>query len=294
MAATLFAQTLSSVLSTAAIACACVGGGLLYFRYVRMPRPPLGVFDSSDLAPLLISLFLLPVFYLVLPPLILTILLALTFLGTLQTGLSPLLPRLLVWGTALTLLAAIVGTSQLEHTGWAPAAALHLVANDALLIFTVIVAANINTQYGMRFVHVAWYSLLLGAYDAFFIWVIPLTPLLSMRLAGLAFNLSFGMTLDGYQNYLGIGDMLMFTLVTCTAYKGFGRHGAISAIVIVALFGVLAPTVGVPALLTLLHMQARFIPVQFTFGPAVFVTWLRLSRGAPENTMRQWEKSYSH
>ena len=75
---------------------------LLYFRRVRLDRPPVGTFNGRDIGILLAFIIALPFLYAALPSWALTSFLALTFISALSIGYRPLLGRTWLWlGTGL-------------------------------------------------------------------------------------------------------------------------------------------------------------------------------------------------
>jgi plastocyanin len=78
-------------------------------------------------------------------------------------------------------------------------------------------------------------------------------------------------------------------MYTIAAYKGYGRRGAIVSLFVIAVFGAVAPSV-TPLLVPGLFgtTAAAFVPVMTVFGPAVFASYLWLSRTAPERSGVQW------
>src|ERR1700726_4427223 len=72
-------------------------GSLLYFRRVRMERPPIGTFNGRDIVILLVFISVLPFLYAVLPNWLITCLLVLTFTSSLYIGYRPVLGRTRVW-----------------------------------------------------------------------------------------------------------------------------------------------------------------------------------------------------
>ena len=69
---------------------------LVYFRRVRLDRPPIGTFNGRDIAILLAFIVGLPFLYAAMPRWALTCLLALTFASALAIGYRPVLGR--TWG----------------------------------------------------------------------------------------------------------------------------------------------------------------------------------------------------
>jgi plastocyanin len=119
--------------------------------------------------------------------------------------------------------------------------------------------------------------------------VIPLTPLLAVALQGRPLDPSVGFAAGSYNANVGLGDLLVFCLYTIAAYKGFGTRGAVASLVLIALFGAVAPSV-TPLLVPGLFgtTAAAFVPIMTLFGPAAFAGYLWLSRTAGERPTAQW------
>ena len=84
----LFQTLVALVGSLASVTCA-----LLYFRRVRLERPAIGTFNGRDIAMIAFFIIVLPILYLVLPDVVLTGFLVVTFTSALYIALSPLFPR---------------------------------------------------------------------------------------------------------------------------------------------------------------------------------------------------------
>src|SRR5579864_1407112 len=91
----------SVVLFGALITPACA---LLYFRRVRLERPPLGVFNPRDIGILLFFILALPLLYLILPSYVLTGFLVLTFVSALYMALRPFMLSRYLWPLILVLI----------------------------------------------------------------------------------------------------------------------------------------------------------------------------------------------
>ena len=66
-----------------------ITGALLYFRRVRIERPPIGTFNGRDIVILLLFISVLPFLYGYLPYWMITCLLILTFASALYIGYHP-------------------------------------------------------------------------------------------------------------------------------------------------------------------------------------------------------------
>jgi hypothetical protein len=72
-------------------------GALLYFRRVRMERPPIGTFNGRDVVVLLVFVSILPFLYGYLPLWLITCLLILTFSSALYIGYNGIFGRAWTW-----------------------------------------------------------------------------------------------------------------------------------------------------------------------------------------------------
>jgi hypothetical protein len=284
----MFVQTLFDniiVLGGALLTSACA---LLYFRRVRLERPPLGVFNPRDVAVLLFFILALPFLYLIVPTVVLTGLLVLTFVSALYFALRPFLLARYLWPLLLLLMVAnILVTENLLGTrqGWQ----LYWVLTSAIVLTASVGVANLYVQGGMSVRQIAWFALMLAFYDGFFNLVVPISQKLADRFEGQPLDPSIGFTVGIYSANIGLGDLLVFSLFTIAAYKGFGKRGAIASFIIIAIFGALIPATS-PLILTAFVRQniGIVVPAQVFFGPAALVTYWLLSRHSAERTMGQW------
>lgn len=264
---------------------------LLYFRRVRMDRPPIGRFNGRDITILLAIIIALPFLYAVLPEWALTCFLALTFASALHIGYRPLLGLALVWLVIGLLIGANIWTSHtLEGStaGWQ----LWWAELDVMVAAGAVAVSNLYVQGGMKMRHVAWFSLGLAVYDVIFTGFLPLTSKLVQEFLGAPLDPSFGMRF-GIDNFaIGIGDLLVYGLFVVAAYKAYGRQAARLAVGVVVAFGALLPAF---APLAINFIDARhdvLVPNQAFFGPVVFVCYLWMNhRYGRERTMAEYRAS---
>jgi len=273
------------VLFGALLTSACA---LLYFRRVRLERPPLGVFNPRDVGVLLFFIFALPLLYLVLPSVVLTSLLVVTFVSALYLALRPFMSGRYLWPLIVFLLVAnIVVTETLLGTrqGWQ----LYWVLTSAIVLVAAVGVSNLYVQGGMRLRHIAWFALILAFYDGFFNLVVPISLKLADRFEGQPLDPSIGFTMGVFSANIGLGDLLVYSLFIIAAYKGFGKRGVLASFIIITIFGSLLPATS-PLLITAFIRQniGIAIPAQAFFGPAAVVTYWLLSRRSPERSMAQW------
>jgi hypothetical protein len=267
---------------------ATAGSALVYFQHVRLERPPIGVFNSRDIVMLLCFIVALPLIYLFLPGQVLTALLVITFMAASYIGLRPLMPARFVWLITLPLLAANIVVTQITNAGWQPGLPLYWILDDIIVLLAAAAVANLYVQGGMRLRHVAWFALILSFYDAFFAFVIPVSQALADRFEGAALDPSIGFAIGAYRANIGLGDLLVFSLFTIAAYKGYGKKAAIAAIALIAIFGAILPSLSPLMIAAVTRKIGITVPAQVFFGPAAFIAYLWLARHAPERSMAQW------
>ncbi len=276
---------------TAVVLCGALvsaGCALLYFQRVHLERPAVGVFNGRDVMIVFCFVLVLPFLYILLPSVVLTGVLCLTFMGALYIGLRPLLrPRYLWIFIPLLLALNIVVTETLLGTrpGWQ----LYWVITDTLVLLAVVGIANLYVQGGMRLLHVAWFALLLAAYDGFFAFVVPISQKLADRFEGQPLDPSIGFAFGPYNANIGLGDLLVYCLFIAAAYKGFGKKGALVSFVTIAIFGAILPSMSPLIISAVTRANIGItIPAQVLFGPVAFLTYFWLTRRQPERNMAGW------
>ena len=230
-------------------------------------------------------IIVLPILYLILPDVVLTGFLIVTFTSALYIALSPLIPARLMWVGIVALLGANIWVTETllgTKLGWQ----LYWGMTSIAVLIAAVGISNLYVQCGMRLGHIAWFALFLAGYDAFFSMVIPLTPKLADAFEGRPLDPSIGFTMGLFSANIGLGDVLIYCLFTVAAYKGFGRQGAMTAFIIVTIFGAIIPGM-VPILITRFVRQGVgiVVPAQTFFGPVAFATYFWLRRHAPERNM---------
>ena len=267
------------------------GGALLYFRRVRLERPPIGTFNGRDIAILLALIVALPFLYAALPGWAITCFLALTFAAALSIGYRPVCGVVPVWLGIGVLIGANIWTS---HTMMGTTAGWQLwwAELDILVALGAIAVANLYVQGGMKLKHVAWFALALALYDAGFTLVVNVTAVLVEEFIGHPLDPTFGIR-GGVNNYgIGIGDLLVYALFVVASYKAYGKAAARLAFGVMVVFGAAAPS-----LFPLIHDLVDFrndvvIPAQLFFAPAAFLCylWMRRHYGR-ERTMAEYRAS---
>jgi hypothetical protein len=225
-----------------------------------MTRPPIGVFNSSDVLAMTIGIVLAPIGYLVLPTVLAAALFSLAALAILGFTLQPAPVADWLRRLAIALAAgAALAAAHVAGTGSATFAAV----NDVLVVCCVIGIANLWVQTGMRSGHLLVLAGLLTAYDVVATAWLPLTAdvidtLGSSPLVPLVF-----WPTDGHTAGLGLGDLLMlcaFVLVAAKDYgPGVGRRAALLGVGTVA-----AVLAGVAS-----GLLPQLVPTMAALGPVI-------------------------
>ncbi len=198
-------------------------GAVAYLRRVRAERPAIGTFNFRDVATLLAFIIILPMIYLGLPRVWLTIFLTFTFGSALAIGLRPLLRPTAMWTLIGVLLGAnlfVARTMLGTQAGWQ----LYWILVGTVVLVSAISVSNLYVQGGMQLRHAAWFTLLLAVYDFYFSQIVPLTPELADRFQGYPLNAAVGFRFDVFNAAIGIGDLLAFGIFAAAAYKAYGTR----------------------------------------------------------------------
>jgi len=273
----------------AVVTCAA---SLFYLRRVRLERPAIGTFNSKDIRVLFTFIVFLPLLYITLPHWALTAFLSVTFAAALSIGYRPLLRPATLWIAVATLIAGSIwlNRTMLGTTwGWQ----LSWVEGDLIVLLAAVAVANLYAQGGMRLKHVAWFALLLAVYDIVFTTVLPINSHLAEEFLGWPLDPSVGMRWGLYNASIGLGDLLVYALFMITAFKAYGRTAARLAMVLIVVFGAMAPSVAPLILDSFLTARTDLVvPAQTLFGPAAFAAylWMRRRYGR-ERTMQEFSAS---
>jgi hypothetical protein len=273
-----------SVVSAVSVCCCA----LFYLRRVRLERPPIGAFNGRDMAILFVFLSTVPLFYLTLPRWLLTAFLVVTFLASLSIGFRPVLGPAVLW-PAIGLLLGLnlwMGSNALGTVlGWQ----LFWAENSVVVLLGAVSVSNLYVQGGMKLRHVAWFALVLGAYDAIFTTVYPVTNALVEEFLGYPLDPSMGMRWHFDNAAIGLGDLLVYSSFLLAAYKAYGRRAGRLALAVVVVFGAALPSLA-PLLIDYVDPRTdTLVPAQTWFGPAALLTyrWLRRRHGE-ERTMQEF------
>jgi len=265
-----------------------ITGALLYFRRVRIERPPIGTFNGRDIVILLLFISVLPFLYGYLPYWIITCLLILTFASALYIGYHQVLGPGWTW-LGIGLLIGfnywtshhLMGTTAGWQLWWAEL--------TILVGLGAISVSNLYVQGGMRLQLVAWLALGLAVYDIIFATLLPLTDQLVAGYLAHPLDPLLGMRF-GIDNYgVGLGDLLVYSLFLIACYKAYGAKAARIAYALILVMGAFV-TAFIPFLGNFVDTQLDLlIPSQALFGPAAFVCYLWMKRKwGPERTMGQY------
>jgi hypothetical protein len=263
-------------------------GALYYFRRVRLERPAIGTFNGRDITILFAFLVLLPALYLVIPRWVLTIFLILTFVSALAIGYRPVLSPLALWlgigvlvGADLYMGQRMIDTAVNWSFVW--------LQNSVVVGLAAVAIANLYVQGGMQLKHVAVFASVLGLYDWVFALTSDVTSLLIRAFVNYPLFPAMGFRITYDEAVLGLGDLLVFSVFTLAAYKGYGRVGLRLALSLVVLVGAVVSSLSG---LFFNYIDMNFdilIPVQTWFGPAALLgyLWLRWRYGR-ERTMQEY------
>ncbi|MFJ3216969.1 hypothetical protein ACIPLC_13750 [Kitasatospora sp. NPDC086801] len=247
----------------------------VYLVRVRMPRPPVGVYTSSDIAVLCVGVVLAPLLYVNLPGVVVSALFGLVLCLAVQFTLAPVLSGRWAWGLALV--AAGVTAACSGH----PVAVR--AGTDVMLAVAVVGVANLWTQSGMRSAHAAALAAVLSCYDLVATTLTQVTAHFVTQVQGRPFAPMLVLTGGSPPVAVGLGDLLLLVLYPLVAAKAFGRTAALLA----AAAGVVV-TSAVSALFALGALTEGF-PLLTALGPLIVVqhvVWSRRLGG--ERTTARW------
>lgn len=260
---------ITAVLIIFLVAALTVGLAAAYLDRLRLTRPPIGVFNRSDVVVLTGGIVLAPMIYLLLPPTLAGVLFGLTMFSVLLFALQPMtISRPLRW---LLALAAIVST------GWIGLAVgtqnpVFATLNGIVIVVGIIGISNLWVQTGMRTSQVIGLAIVITLYDVVATGILPVTATLLDRLGSTPYMPVIFWPVGDHALGLGLGDLLMITTIALVAYKGFGRRAALltGTALLVALAAVLAAVAG--------GFFPSLVPTMAVLGPVVIATGFVLRR----------------
>jgi hypothetical protein len=254
----------------------------VYFRRYAMTRPPLGVFDLTDIAIMLASIVIVPFLYLALPHWLVVGLLVVAVVSTLYFLLEPVLRApWLIWLIVITLTVTDIVLAYSFGVMSVPS----MVVNNLVLVSMVIGVTNLWAQSGMKARDVVVLGGALIVYDFVATSVVGQMEEMIMRLAELPFVPMFAWTVGSDWQWIGIGlgDTLLASVFPLVMRKAFGRTAGVVALVL----GFVA--LGVTMLvLFVIDFRAAF-PLMVVLGPlmlAQYAYWRR--RCGAERTTWQY------
>lgn len=201
-----------------------IGLALLYRTRVSMPRPPIGVFQRSDIVAMIAALVLMPYAYLHLPVTLVVVLFGLTTSGMVHLSLSPLLggkPALLATaGLAATAIASDV-------TGWRHGL---LIANDLMLLLVVIGVTNMWSQTGITPGQVAGLASALAVYDLLATGMSTTTTAFVNHIIARPFAPLLAVDTGDSPTFIGMGDCLLLTIWPLAVAGAYRRSAVVVAV----------------------------------------------------------------
>jgi hypothetical protein len=271
---------LTSLAVVLAFAVSTALGGAVYFRRVRVNRPPIGVVNLRDAVILVGVLMVMPYLYLALPLAAVTVLLGVVVLTALHLTLEPVLTHpLVLWLACVGLIALDVGFG----LGRGVDSSSFLFVNGLILGLVTIGAANLWAQSGMKAREVAILAAVLTVYDVVATWQLTVMEDVFERLSHLPLVpvVAWGLSDPQTSLRLGLGDLLILTVAPLVFRKAFGRTA-----------GRVALATGLAVVGTLLALVASqevtmSIPVMAILGPLIvgqYWYW-RHARGTERTTV---------
>ncbi|MEP6776112.1 MAG: hypothetical protein ABJA50_11005, partial [Chloroflexota bacterium] len=227
----------------------------LYFRHFKVTRPPIGVFNFTDVAFMIVGIVLVPYLYLLLPTWLVAGLLVIGTLSIMYFLWEPILrASLLVWLASLVLVIADIWASLQFGT----ASNGYFIVNNVVALALVVGLTNLWAQSGMKAHDAAILGGFLTIYDLVATWLLPLMSDMMTRLAGLPFSPMIAWGVGDTQLWVGIGlgDLLLAALFPLVMRKAYGFTAGLAAMLI---------ALGAIAALMLLPIASIF-PVMIVLG----------------------------
>lgn len=238
----------------------------LYFRRYAIVRPPLGVFNFSDVAEMLGSIVLIPYLDLALPLWIVAGLLVVGGLSTLYFTWEPILRSTWArWSAAFFL----VGLDVAVWLWLGPASPWWYGVNNVCVALCAVGIANLWAQAGMRARDAAIFAGALAIYDLVFTSLLPLMGDLFTRLATLplAPMVAWPVGGEGQWYAVGLGDLLLAASFPLVMRKAFGRSAGLGAVLI----GLAATTILIVS--PILGLYVELFPVMVVLGPLMVLQY---------------------
>jgi hypothetical protein len=264
----------TSALVVLAFSAAAMLSGWWIFQHVRLPKPDLGVFSLGDIGLMLVAIAAVPPLYLAIPAPVIAGILLMAVGNSLHTLFSAILrSHRAVWSITVMVLAADVASAWLGPHG-----PVFAVINDVLLVaFTGTVAA-LWVQSGLRARDAAILTAGVAAYDLITTGYLPLTDNLIARLA----DIPVAPVVRWGPVSIGLGDLLILTLVPVVYRKAFGDTAGLTAL-----------TTGILGIVAALALRANG-PLIAGLGPALIAQYIGWRHWhGPEQTTWQFLRKFS-
>lgn len=259
-----------------------LGLSLAYFARVRMPPPPIGVMNLSDVAVAMGCIVLVGYLHVLMPAAVATAFLAVV-MGTLfLLLLEPLVGRA-IWRWALASGLVALGLASPHLAPGDPN--VYTAVNDALIVLAVVAVANAWMQSGLRVRHLVVMALAIAAYDVVVTCRMTVTEAVFIRLDQRPFAPLIGWRDGPVWPGVGLGDTLMAAGFVLGLEKGWGRRAAMAglgAMVAALAIAFFRPFVGALCVSHTYPVMAIIAPVQV----AVYLLVRRLH--GPEATLADY------
>lgn len=239
----------------------------LYFRRYRVVRPPVGVFNLSDITFMVCGIVLVPYLYLALPAWVVVLLLAGGTLSLVYFLWEPISSKRT---TVLVVSGATVVVDLCVFVGFGSGSNLFFAVNNFVLVASVVSLTNLWVQSGMKARDITVLALFLTAYDLAATWLMPLMFEVLTHLATLPFSpmVVWRLSHNGPVIGLGLGDLLLASAFPLVLRKAFSHQAGIVAMIVAAL-----------CLLCVLLLPTDIVfPVMIVLGPLMVVQYAYWSR----------------
>jgi hypothetical protein len=198
--------------------------GLAYLRRYRVTRPPIGVFNRTDVLSAVLIIVLAHLLYVILPLWAAAGLFALAVLSALYCTLEPLFRQhLFAWLLSVGLIAGDVAAALF----FGVSNDRFLLVNDLVMLLVIIGVSNLWIQSGLKASDAVLFSLLLAIFDLFATALSPLMFDLFARLQNAPLTPALAWASNGAVLGGGLGDFLLVTVFTLAMEKAYGRAASI-------------------------------------------------------------------
>ena len=257
---------------------------MAYFRRYRLPRPPLGVLNVSDVAIMIGTIIVLPFLYLILPGWLMIGVLAVAALSTLYILWEPVLHRpVLIWLVVVSLVSTDMALGQrggLTNTQF-------IVVNNLVLAGMVVGITNIWAQSGMRARDATILGGALIVYDVVATSVTGQMRHVMSHLAAFPLVPLFAWPIGQHGQFVGIGlgDVLLATVFPLVMRKAFGQQAGVTAM------GVGLLTITLTLVGMVIARRAEVFPLMVVLGPVMLLEYAywRQRQGVERTTWQYWQ-----